>query len=65
MISLIFTNHHDCRPLAKCSYGYIRPPIEFGKRKGKSTTGLGAYKFFNKESSSDSEEDIIFKQRNA
>ena len=35
MIALIFTNYHDQRPLAKKSYGYIRPPIESCKRTGK------------------------------
>ncbi len=47
MISLIFTNHHDCRPLAKCSYGYIRPPIEFGKRKGKNRKEMMTIVDFN------------------
>jgi SNF2 family DNA or RNA helicase len=78
MIALILTNHHDQRPLAKRSYGYIRPPIESGKRKrknrkrsvlnpfekpgikkGKSaSTGLTAYRFFGKSSSSEDEQSI-------
>ncbi len=41
IICLILTNHHDEKPLAKRSYGYIRPPIVYGKRTGGTRRKAG------------------------
>ena len=34
IITLILTNFHDKQPLAKRSYGFVRPPIGSSKRPG-------------------------------